>query len=214
MGHKILVVEDDRLFAQTLQDLLEEEGYEVAIARSGEEALARNFDTSYHCYILDVKLPDIDGFSLLRELRSSGDTTPALFLTSKDAPKEGFLAGGDDYMTKPVDIEELLLRLQALLRRCWGEMERIGEWHYDKETHTLQRASERIALSPKEAKLLELLLAHRGSVVDKERIFEELWDDSAEASDAALRVYINDLKKHLGKEAIVNIRGVGYRLEA
>ena len=214
MGYKILVVEDDTLFAHTLQDLLEEEGYEVVLARNAEEALARNYDTSFHCYILDVKLPDVDGFSLLRELRSSGDRTPALFLTSKDTPKEGFLAGGDDFVTKPCDIEELLLRLRALLRRSWGEYERIGSWHFDRDAKMLRSASEQITLTPKEAKLLELLLAQRGYIVPKERIFEELWEDSAEASDAALRVYINELKKYLGKESIVNIRGVGYKLEA
>jgi len=212
---KLLLVEDDRLFGETIEEFLEDEGYIVDVASSAKEALEFIYYSPYDLYILDVKLPDRDGFWLLKELRGEGDDTPAIFLTSKkDGVKEGFLRGGDDYLIKPVDLEELLLRIQALLRRTIGqEKVEIGEYSFDLKRLELKKGEEFVDLGLKELKLLELFVKNRKKSLSKEQIYDYLWKPDEVVSDGALRVYINTLKKLFGKDAITNIRGYGYRFE-
>jgi len=215
---KILLLEDDELFGETIEEFLSEEGYGVDWAQSVSEAMEYGYHKRYDLYLFDVKLPDGDGFGLLKELREVGDGTPTIFITSKNQKsdiKEGLLKGADDYLTKPVDLEEMLLRIKAVLRRCYGEETiQIGEFRFDLKNLQLYRGDELIELNPKELALLALFVKNRKKVVPKETIYQHLWKPDEIVSDGALRVYINSLKKVFGKEAITNIRGVGYRFEA
>ena len=217
MAFEVLFVEDDTLFGESIEEFLAEEGYSVDWTTNASEALNFTFHKKYDLYLFDVKLPDMSGFDLLEELRKSGDMTPAIFLTSKNQKsdiKEGFLRGSDDYLTKPVDLEELLLRIRALLRRSYGEeVVQIEEFCFDIKNMSLRSEQKEIPLNPKEIKLLELFIKNRNKIVSKEQIFEYLWKPDEIVSEGALRVYINTLKKVFGKDAISNIRGVGYRFE-
>jgi len=217
VSFKILLLEDDKLFGETIEEFLSDEGYEVDWAESAREAMEFGYHKPYDLYLFDVKLPDMDGFSLLGELRRSEDETPTIFITSKNRKedlKEGFLKGADDYMTKPVDLEELLLRIQALLRRVYGEDRiEVSDYVYSIKEMRLTKEGKEIELNPKEAKLLELFLKNRGKIIEKETIYSYLWKPDEYVSDGAIRVYVNALKKLFGKDAITNIRGVGYRFE-
>ena len=215
MPFKILLVEDDELFGETIEEFLGDEGYVVDVVPSAKKALEYIYFGPYDLYIFDVKLPDRSGFELLSELRKNGDETPAIFLTSKtDGLKEGFLRGADDYLTKPVDLEELLLRIKALLRRSVGEdVVHIEDFHFDLKRLELKKGDEFVNLGFKELRLLELFVKNRKKSLSKEQIFDYLWKPDESASDGALRVYVNNLKKVFGKDAITNIRGFGYRFE-
>ncbi|MRI59051.1 MAG: DNA-binding response regulator [Epsilonproteobacteria bacterium] len=217
VSFKILLLEDDKLFGETIEEFLSEEGYEVDWAMSAKEAIDFGYHKPYDLYLFDVKLPDTDGFTLLEELRRGKDETPTIFITSKSQKedlKEGFTKGADDYLTKPVDLEELLLRVQALLRRVYGEDRiEVGEYLYSVKEMKLTKGDQEVDLNPKEAKLLELFLKNRGKIIEKEQIYSYLWKPDEYVSDGAIRVYVNALKKLFGKDAITNIRGVGYRFE-
>ena len=206
MSNKILLLEDDTLLGETLLDLLEEDEHSVTYCKSGQEAL----------YLLDINVPLISGVELLRSLRGADDKTPAIFLTShkeKEMIREGFLSGADDYVQKPFDSYELLLRIRAILKRTQGdENECIGELCHDKKRKRIAYKSQELELSQKEYTLLALLMKNVNQVVTKEMIIEELWHSSEEISDGAIRVYINRLKHFLDDVMIENIRGVGYRL--
>jgi len=214
---RVLFLEDDELFGETIKDFLEEEGFFVDISRDGEDALKKSFSAKYDLYIFDIKVPIIDGIKLLKDLREAEDYTPALYLTSakdKEMLINGFEAGCDDYLKKPVDLDELKLRIDALIRRSIGEKNiEFKDFRFDLKRKILQKGKKEITLHPKEAQLLSLLLAKKGKIVTKEEIFEKMWSYTQEGSNGALRVYINSLKKILGKDSIENIRGVGYRFK-
>ncbi len=213
--NKILLLEDDTLFGESLQDLLEEEGYEVLLCRNGQEALDATFHTKFEMYLLDINVPLIDGISLLNDLRHGDDKTPAIFLTShseKEVMVQGFQSGADDYMKKPFDTDELLLRMKALLMRTVNECDECGVLRLDHQQKRAFIENVELDLSVKEYALLSLLVRYVGKVVTKEMIIEELWSTSQSASHGAVRVYINRLKGELGTLSIENIRGVGYRL--
>lgn len=214
MPSSILLLEDDRLFSETLQDFLEEEGFAVQCALDPRTALECTYTHKFDLYLFDVNLPYESGFDLLERLRESGDMTPTVFLTSREdkaSLHEGFLHGADDYLRKPVDLEELLLRLHAIIRRQTREEQvTIGSYQLDLLTKTLRQPSgEPVEITQKAVELLLLLLEENGTVVTAERIKERLWSASRSASDGALRVYITQIKK-LFPSAIKNVRGVGY----
>lgn len=217
--NKILVLEDDELFAQTLEDFLEEENFEVDIAYDGQEALELNFNSNYDLYLLDINVPLINGLDLLKELRGSGDTTATIFLTSykdKQTLEEGFLNGCDDYLKKPVDLDELLLRIKSVLKRCGKqvkELELFDELTFNPILRRVYKEGKDLNLPTKIVSLLELFLENRDSIVSKEMIISRLWSVSEEYSEGSIRVYINNLKKILGKEKITNIKGIGYKIE-
>jgi len=213
---KILLLEDDLLFAETLIDLLEEEEYAIVHAPNGQVALDIIYEDKFDIYLLDINVPLINGITLLEELRQANDNTPAIFLTShkdKEMLQKGFLSGGDDYLSKPFDNDELILRIEALLRRtkknvkecisllCHDELHK--RFFYDKKE---------LELSKKEYELLVVLMRHVDNPVPKELIFSELWSASDAPSDGAIRVYINRLKQLIPQMKIENIRGIGYRL--
>jgi len=213
---KILVLEDDKLFNDTLEDFLEEEGFEVTTALDPYSALDRTYEQKFDLYLFDVNLPYETGFSLLKQLRDAGDLTPTMFLTSRDdkiSLTKGFDVGADDYMKKPIDLDELLLRINALLRRQTRvEKMNIGKYRLDIRAKELRRDGEVIKLATKSIDLLLLLIKFKGELVSLQEIESELWHTNEEASTGAVRVYITALKKYFPN--IENIRGVGYRLKA
>ncbi|BAF73127.1 response regulator transcription factor [Sulfurovum sp. NBC37-1] len=210
----ILVLEDDQLFNETLEDFLEEEGYAVETAMDPYSALEMSYKQVFDLYLFDVNLPYENGFDLLQKLRQSGDTTPTIFLTSREdkaSLSEGFEKGADDYMKKPIDLDELMLRIQAVLRRqIRQERIIIGEYSLDTAAKTLYLDGETLDVTKKAIELLLLLIQAKGEVVSSDEIKGRLWAAGQSASDGALRVYITQLKKYF-PENIVNIRGVGYR---
>lgn len=213
---KILLLEDDSLFGETLVDLLEDEGYVVSLYSNGQDALNATYEKKFDLYLLDINVPLIKGTALLHDLRSANDKTPAIFLTShkdKAMLQEGFLSGGDDYLTKPFDTDELLLRLQALLRRIQrDDVENLGKLSHDRVHKSIMYDGCELDLSKKEYQLLVLLMSHLDATVPKELIIDELWSSSEGGSDGAIRVYINRLKQLLPNMSIENVRGVGYKL--
>ncbi len=217
MSIKILLLEDDLLFGETLVDLLEEEGHDVLHFPNGQDALDATYDNKFDIYLLDINVPLIDGISLLGDLRGAEDNTPAIFLTShkeKEMLQRGFVSGCDDFLTKPFDNTELLLRMQALMKRSKEkEAECVGELCHDKVHKCIYYNEKALELSKKEYELLVLLMNHSNSPVPKELIYEELWTTAdGGGSDGAIRVYINRLKQLLPTMSIDNIRGIGYKL--
>ncbi len=215
MSSSILLIEDDALLAESLEDLLEEEGYEVTHAVNGEEALELTYEHSFDLYLVDINLPLLDGITLLKELRAADDTTPAIFLTShtkKEKLREGFSSGGDDYITKPFDNEELLLRIAALLRRTQAVLpKQIGDFAIDESSMQILYKETPLELSKKEYELLLFFLKNADKTLPKEQIIDTVWGRSESGSEGAIRVYINRLKQHIPGLTIENIRGIGYR---
>ncbi len=218
MSGKLLLLEDDRLFGETLVDFLEGEGYDVIHFLSAKPAIEAVYeDDEFDLYLLDVNVPELTGFDLLKQLRESGDRTPAIYITSardKEALARGFHSGADDYMKKPIDLDELLLRIEAQLRRQQKTQKiEIGEYRFDMERLVLYRGNEPVQLPKKLAELLGLLLRNRGEVVNTEEILQEIYGEENPGT-GVLRVYINKLKQLFGRESIKNIRGVGYCFDA
>jgi len=217
--HRILVLEDDELFASTLEDFLEDEGFDVDIAYDGEQCLDLNFENKYDLYIFDINVPKINGLDLLEQLRNSGDNTPSIFLTSykdKETLQQGFLNGCDDYLKKPVDLDELILRIKALLKRNNKQFETIilsESLVFNPQTKRVYENEEDLNLPIKVLELLELFIENRGEIVTKNMIISKLWSIEEEYSEGSIRVYINSIKKLLGKDSLSNIKGVGYKIE-
>ncbi|MGD9971238.1 MAG: response regulator transcription factor [Sulfuricurvum sp.] len=216
MSIKILVLEDDLLFGESMVDVLEEEGFEVRLCRNGHEALDATFKSRFDLYLLDINVPLLDGLSLLKELRGANDETPAIYLTSHkelDILSEAFEIGAADYLKKPFDTDELLIRIHALLRRkkAVGCIE-AGDLFLDEEHKSVKLGGKILSLSLKEFQLMALLIRNIGETVTKEMIMDTLWTPSEMISDGAIRVYINRLKQEIGSDRIINVRGVGYRL--
>jgi DNA-binding response OmpR family regulator len=214
--NKILLLEDDLLFGETIVDLLEDEGYAVSHCSNGQDALDITYGDKFDLYLLDINVPLISGLALLKDLRDANDNTPAIFLTShkeKEVLEKGFLSGCDDYITKPFDMNELLLRIKALLRRAKkDEPACVGKLCHDKVHKTIRYKDKELELSQKEYGLLLLLMKHYKETVPKELILDELWSSSGGGSDGVIRVYVNRLKQLLPELTIENIRGIGYRL--
>ncbi|MDZ7819602.1 MAG: response regulator transcription factor [Aliarcobacter sp.] len=217
--YKILLLEDDELFASTVEDFLSDEGFEIDIASDGEKCLELNFKKNYDLYIFDINVPKINGLELLEQLRQSEDNTPTIFLTSykdKDTLQNAFLKGCDDYLKKPVDLDELILRIRALLKRNKKNFESINL----SDTLVFNPSNKRVYengidlnLPIKVLELIELCIENRGEIVTKNMIISKLWATNEEYSEGSIRVYINQIKKILNKDAISNIKGIGYKIE-
>lgn len=216
MSTKILLLEDDRLFGESLVDVLEEEGFEVVWCRNGQEALDATFQNHFDLYLLDINVPLLNGLELLKELRQADDATPAIYLTSHTeigVLSEAFETGADDYLKKPFDIHELVVRVHAVLRRNKGSVKlSAGDLFLDEQHKCVRIGEKEIPFSLKEYQLMALFIRNAGEIVTKEMIVDALWSPSEMISEGAVRVYINRLKQEIGTERIVNIRGVGYRL--
>lgn len=216
MSTKILLLEDDLLFGESIVDVLEEEGFGVLLCRNGQEALDEIYKSHFDLYLLDVNVPVIDGLSLLQELRRANDKTPTIYLTSHqeiEILSQAFEIGADDYLKKPFNTDELLVRIHALLRRNKPKNRLcVGSLCLDELHKCILQNGKEIPFSLKEYQLMALFIRNAGEIVTKEMIMDTLWTPSEMISDGAIRVYINRLKQEVGSEAIVNIRGVGYRL--
>jgi DNA-binding response OmpR family regulator len=218
VSHKILVLEDNKLLLATLEEFLSDHGYAVKTAALGAEALDLSYEEDFDLFLLDVKVPDISGFDFLKQMREYGDNTPAIFLTSlrdKDSLGIGFELGGDDYIKKPFDLQELLFRIKAVLSRGTDNDKtlKINEHFYmDLKRKRLLKNGVDLNINLKDFQLLKLLVKDAGKVVTTEMIIEKLWKNE-EANIGSLRVYVTNLKKILGKNSIVNIRGIGYKFE-
>ena len=212
----ILLLEDDLLLGETLEDLLEEEYYTVVWCKNGQEALDASFEKKFDLYLLDINVPLINGLTLLKELRNAEDNTPTIFLTShqeKSVIQEGFENGADDYVKKPFDSGELLLRIKALLRRSKPKEKRCEDLLcIDHERLVIYEDTEELTLSKKEFTLLVLLIENSGKIVSKEMIIDALWSHNSSVSDGSIRVLMTRLKQELKSVSIENIRGIGYRL--
>ena len=182
--YKILLLEDDELFASTVEDFLSDEGFEVDIASDGEKCLELNFEKNYDLYIFDINVPKINGLDLLESLRQSQDNTPTIFLTSykdKDTLQAAFLNGCDDYLKKPADLDELLLRIKALLKRNKKQFDIIklcATLTFNPVNKRVYENETDLNLPIKVLELMELFVENRGEIVSKEMIISKLWSTS------------------------------------
>jgi two-component system OmpR family response regulator len=223
----ILVVEDEEPIRELVATALRFRGYEVVEAGSGGEALgiARGATPRPGLLVLDVMLPDLDGFALCRKLRSGGDATPVIFLTARDEPADkraGFTGGGDDYLTKPFSLEELLLRIEAVLRRARGAQPEpsrlvVGDLTLDEDAHRVWRGETEVDLSPTEFRLLRYLMLNRDRVLSKHQIIEQVWDYGFAGDPAAVETYVSYLRRKLDDRdarLLRTVRGFGYALRS
>lgn len=215
---QILLVEDDETLSELINEYLSEQGYDVTVCADAKAALDTAYERNFDILILDVKLPKGDGFSLLRELRRLGNDTPAIFTTSLNALQDleiGYKSGCDDYLKKPYELKELLLRIQILIKRKFSHVndefiELNGGYKFYPSSKTLRQNGQIVNLSNKESELLALFLENKNALLSKEAIFEKIWNYGEEPSELSLRVYVKNLRRILGKDAIVNRRGDGY----
>ena len=215
---QILLVEDDETLSELISEYLSEQGYDVTVRADAKAALDTAYERNFDILILDVKLPKGDGFSLLRELRRLGNDAPAIFTTSLNALQDleiGYKSGCDDYLKKPYELKELLLRIQILLKRKFSHVndeyiELNGGYKFYPSSKTLRQNGQIVNLSNKESELLALFLENKNTLLSKETIFEKIWNYGEEPSELSLRVYVKNLRRILGKDAIVNRRGDGY----
>ncbi len=219
MKAKLLLLEDESALNETITEYLQEQGYDVVSVYDGDEAQEKIYEMPFDLLLLDVNVPGINGFDLLKTSRESGTKTPAIFLTSRNAladVEDGFESGADDYLRKPFALKELLLRIENLLKRNFyhensDKIELGKELYYDTASLTLYKNGEAVTLSDKESRLLKLFIQRRGELIVHEVIREQLWDFDEEPSDDALRTYIKHLRQILGKENIVSHKRLGYQ---
>jgi len=212
---RLLVIEDDPALQRTLAAALREEGYAVDVASDGADGLFKAQQNTYDAILLDVMLPKLDGWGVLAALRPAC-RAPVLMLTARDAVPDrikGLNAGADDYLTKPFDIDELLARLRALIRRSAGQTHptlTIGELVLDTAARRACVAGAEIVLTAREYSLLEYLALHRGEVVSRTTLYEHLFDEDDDSLSNLLDVHVSNLRKKLGHDLIVTRRGLGY----
>jgi two-component system OmpR family response regulator len=221
---RVLVVEDDPRTAELLRRGLEEEGYQVDIEGRAEDALWRAAEQQYAAALVDVMLPDLDGFTLCRRLRAAEWWAPILLLTARSSVPdrvEGLDAGADDYLVKPFSFDELFARLRAIVRR--GPIERptvveVGDLRLDPAQRRVFRGEQEITLSPKEFALLEMFMRHPNEVLSRSRILEQVWDFAFDGTSNVVDQYVRYLRDKLDRpfdrEDFETVRGAGYRLVA
>jgi len=213
---RILLVEDDQMIGEQLLDLLRAEGYALDWVRDGELADTALQSQNYDLLLLDLGLPRRDGMSVLRALRARKQQLPVLIATARDALQqrvEGLDAGADDYVLKPFELDELLARIRALLRRASGRAEPVYEHmgvSLNPATHEATVQGAPVALSAREWAVLEPLLARPGLLLSRQQLEEKLYGWKDEISSNAVEVYIHGLRKKLGAGLIQNVRGLGY----
>ena len=215
---KILLLEDNELFAQSLKEYLQIENFDVTIANNAEELFELTYLNNYDIYLFDINLPTSSGIETLNILRKSDDTTPCIFLTSykdKETLKDGFRSGADDYLTKPFDEDELILRIYALLKRTNKILEKISINNiiFDPNTNEFIKNNEKIIVSKKIIDLFLLFWENKNIIITKDMIINRLWTTGENYSEGSIRVYISKLKDILGSSCINNIKGQGYKIE-
>lgn len=224
---RVLAVDDEQMLTDLLSMALRMEGWEVRTASSGLEALTVARDFAPDAIVLDVMMPDLDGMGVLRRLREAGNMVPVLFLTAKDAVGDrvaGLTAGGDDYVTKPFSLEEVVARLRALMRRSGTAMSaeadpvlRVADLSLNEDSHEVERAGTAIDLTATEFELLRFLMRNQRRVVSKAQILDRVWNYDFGGRSSVVELYISYLRKKidtLGEPLIHTIRGVGYMIKA
>ncbi len=224
---RVLLVEDDERIVDFVQRGLKAEGYAVEVARSGLEAIALGTEGKFQAIILDLGLPDLNGRQVCERLRNGGVDTPILMLTARDTVQDkvtGLRSGADDYMTKPFAFEELLARIEVLMRRRGGEIKpeikelRIADLILNGETHEVRRGETLIDLTPKEFALLECFMRMPGKVLSRTRILEQVWGYSADPLTNVVDVYIRQLRRKIDDDyelkLLKTVRGFGYKMDA
>jgi two-component system OmpR family response regulator len=224
-GPKLLVVDDEPNIGALLAATLRLVGFDVRVAETGTQALAAAAEFDPDLMVLDVMLPDFDGFEVARRLRASGRPVPVLFLTARDSVEDrisGLTAGGDDYVTKPFSLEEVVLRIRAILRRSRGGQElvdngtlRYADLEMDEDAHEVRRGGKLIDLSPTEFNLLRYLLTNAGRVVSKAQILDRVWNYDFGGDGRIVESYVYYLRRKVDKfepPLIHTVRGVGYAL--
>jgi two-component system OmpR family response regulator len=219
---QILVVDDESGVRELVGDVLELEGYQVTVAIDGLDALSHIRKQKFDLYVLDINMPKIDGLVLLEKVRAAGDPTPALLLSArreKEDIHQGFRVGADDYVTKPFSIEELALRVEAILRRTQGNEQtnilQCGPVTIDLDQHLVRHGEEIIELSPTEYNLLHYLIERKNKVVKKDALLNAVWGIDFENNSTVVETYISYLRKKLhrdGFEGIKTVRGVGFQI--
>ena len=216
----ILVVEDDKHTRKLLETILKREGYSVLKAEDGIKAMEVLDNHHVDLIILDIMMPNMDGYEFAQELREADCMIPILMATAKQLPedkKRGFIVGTDDYMTKPIDTEEMLLRIKALLRRSQIASARkltVGKVVLDYDNLTVTRENEKQTLPPKEFYLLYKLLSYPDRIFTRIQLMDEIWGMETESSDTTVNVHINRLRKRFDSYPefeIISVRGLGYK---
>ena len=219
---RILVVDDESAVREAVERALRLDGYDVALAGDGREALETLEERAADAVVLDVLMPRIDGLEVCRRLRGRGDRTPVLMLTARDAVEDrvrGLDGGADDYLTKPFSLAELLARIRALVRR--GPVERpvvyqVGDLRLDPATRQVWRGDTEIALSAREFALLETFIRRPGQVLSQMQLLDAAWDLGYEQRSNVVEVYVRYLREKIdrpfGADTIETVRGAGYRL--
>jgi heavy metal response regulator len=220
---KILLVEDDKKIVSFLKKGFKEHGFTVDCAQDGKEGLFLAGQQKYDCIVLDIMLPELNGYELIQRLRDRQNKTPVIFLTAKDSVQDrvkGLELGGDDYMIKPFAFSELLARVRAVMRR--GKEKEItsfqaGDLMLDIGKHTAMRGDQKINLTPTEFTILQYLMEHKGEVVTKTMLSENVWGYFFDSYTNVIDVHMTNLRKKVDPEGIKNlihtVRGVGYILE-
>jgi two-component system OmpR family response regulator len=215
---RILVVEDELRLQRNLAKALREEGYAVDTAEAGTDGLHKAESFEYDAVVLDVMLPEMDGWQVVERLRRR-KRTPVLMLTARDAPRDrvrGLDSGADDYLIKPFDLDELLARLRALIRRAAGHAQSqisLRDIVIDTRARMVTRAGELVVLTAREYAILEYLALHRGELVTRTALYEHLFDESDFTLSNLLDVHVFSIRKKLGAELITTRRGQGYCIE-
>lgn len=220
----VLLIEDEERLAGNLRQGLTEEGIALDWVKSAEEAAQILARKTYDLMVLDIGLPGKSGVDFLRERRAAGDTTPVLFLTARSSVEDrvtGLDSGGDDYLVKPFAFAELLARIHALARRrpaARTPLLKVGDLEFDTVKRRARRTGKVIALSPKEAMLLELLMRRAGETVTRDMIAESVWDSDYNVFTNLIEVFVNRLRQKIDDDAknsmITTVRGVGYMMRA
>jgi two-component system OmpR family response regulator len=220
---RILVVDDEEFIRDLLATSLKFQGFDVDIAASGSDALRKVGEFGPDLLLLDVMMPGIDGFEVCRRMRADNDHTPVIFLTARDSKVDtlsGFTEGGDDYITKPFSLEEVVARIQAVLKRTGGpeapsSVHRYRDLAMDDGRHLVHRRDTEIDLSPTEYKLLRYLLLNAEHVVSKQQILDHVWQYDFGGDASSVETYISYLRKKIDRhepKLIKTVRGVGYTL--
>jgi len=226
MTQKILLAEDDPNLGELLKDYLELKGkYDVSLCQNGEEAIEQYRKDKYDLCILDVMMPKKDGFAVGKEIRKINETVPIIFATAKSMMEDktrAFELGGDDYITKPFRVEELLLRITALLKRSSKDKEEepadkfeIGNYYFDYTSQLITYKGQQQKLSTKEAELLRLLCLKKNDVLTREEALVKIWHDDNYFTGRSMDVFLSKLRKYLKEDSnveIVNVHGKGYKL--
>lgn len=221
---KILLVDDERALVQALEQILKQNKYSVDVCFNGEDGLDMALSGIYDLIILDVMMPKLDGFSVLKALRSNKFDTPVLMLTAKSETQDkiqGLNLGADDYLSKPFDTEELLARVKALLRRkekFTGDVLSFGDLKLNRDTFEISANDKKISLGKKEFQILEMLILSAGKSIEKERFVEKIWGFDSEAEYNTIEVYVSFLRRKLNAVGsiveIKSLRGIGYTIGA